>query len=88
SGVNNFVLTTIENAPYWEDIIMKKIMSLIVVLATATALSGCLFGKKEEAAPETPAMETPATTEEMPATDAAPTEAPPADAAPAEGTGH
>jgi hypothetical protein len=71
---------------------MKKIMSLIVVLATVTALSGCLFGKKEEAAApaEAPAMEAPAATEEVPA-DAAPTDAAPADAAapaPAEGTGH
>ncbi len=66
---------------------MKKIMSLIVVLATATALTGCLFGKKEEAAApaEAPAMEAPAATE-VPMDGAAPTEAPPADAAPAEGT--
>lgn len=63
-------------------------MSLIVVLATSAALTGCLFGKKEEAA--APAAEAPAAMEAAPApTEAAPAEAAPTEAAPAaEGTSH
>lgn len=67
--------------PFEEEQQMKKIMSLIVVLATSVALTGCLFGKKEEAAPEAPVMEAPAETE---ATDGATMDAAPTEAAPTE----
>jgi hypothetical protein len=64
------------------EIEMKRIATLITVLATSAALTGCLFGKKEEApaaAPveAAPVAEAPAA---MPADAAAPTEAAPADA--------
>jgi hypothetical protein len=57
---------------------MKKLATALIALSMTAVLSGCLFGKKEEAA--TPAA--PAATE-APAT--APAEAAPAPGTPAEG---
>ena len=68
---------------------MKNLFNLVVVLATSAVLSGCLFGKKEEAAApaEAPAMEAAAPTEAAPADAAAPAaETAPTEAAPTEGT--
>ncbi len=55
---------------------MKRIATLITVFATSIALSGCLFGKKEEAM--TPAEVPPPAAAPM----ATPTEGAPADMSP------
>lgn len=67
---------------------MKRIVTLITILATSAALSGCLFGKKEEApapAEVPPPAEAPMVDPAMPADGAAPTDAAaPTGAAPTE----
>lgn len=66
---------------------MKKVLSALAIITTTVVLSGCLFGKKDEAPVEAPAAtEAPAAPTEQtpPAEGAAPAEQAPA----AEGQGH